>query len=323
MASSRKMSGVEDGLKKMREQMVAEVERRFEDDMEYFDADGTYLGKKSRSDIHKNGNWHMAVQTFIVRKGARGQLQVLSQHRRIVDIAKSKWDHSTAVQMTPEDARDPLKGIRRGLEVELGIGDENIKQLRLVSDSITMRSSRKYGDEADDLYNREFVFVTVAELKDDTNIRPDPIKIDKVRWVDWDELVPAVLADAAHYTKNLRHNFVNTALAEHIRRYACRILGIKDGGPEPEARLIGSAFYSPPNNEDHALSVFADGKAAVEHLTASGRIEREYLKDEKHDVIDGLLQQPNLLPRYLYDKGMFGIDPKMIPAPDNTSDGRN
>ena len=323
MVSSKKMSGAEEGLKKMRGQMVAEVERRFEETMEYFDADGNYLGKKSRSDIHRNGNWHMAVQTFIVRKGASGQLQVLSQHRRIVDIAKSKWDHSTAVQMLPEDARDPLKGIRRGLEVELGIGEDNIKQLHLVSDGITMRSSRKYGDEADDLYNREFVFVTIAELKDDTEIRPDPVKIDKIKWIDWDELVPAVLADAARYTKNLRHNFVNTALAGHIKRSASRVLGIDDKSPGPEDRLTGSAFYSPPNNEDLALSVFASGRAAIEHLTASGRIEREYLKDEERDVVDGLLKQPNLLPRYAYDKGIFDIDPKMIPAPDDARDGRS
>ena len=315
MVSSHRMSNVEDGLKKMREQMVAEIEQSFEDDMEYFDVDGNYLGKKSRSDIHKNGNWHMAVQAFIIRKGASAQLQVLSQHRRVVDIAKKKWDHSVAVQMLPNDERDSLKGIRRGLEIELGISKENIKQIHPVSDGITMRSSRKYGDEVEDLYNREFVFVTIVELKDGTEIRPNPIKIDKIKWIDWDELVPAVLADAAHYTKNLRHGFVNTSLAKHIKRFASRILGIKDKGPGLKDKLIGSAFYSPPNNEDLALSIFTGGQVAVEHLTASGKIERKYLKDEDRDVIDGLLKQPNLLPQYLYDKGIFDIDPEMIPTP--------
>lgn len=323
MVSSHRMSNVEDGLKKMHGQMVAEAEQRFEDDMEYFDIDGNYLGKKSRLDIHRKGDWHMAVQTFIVRKGVSEQLQVLSQHRRVVDIAKGKWDHSTAVQMLPEDERDSFKGIRRGLEMELGINEENIKQIHLVSDGITMRSSKKYGDEADDLYNREFVFVTIVELKDSTKIQPDPVKIDKIKWIDWDELVPAVLADAAHYTKNLRHNFVNTSLANHIKRFASRILGIKDEGPKLKDQLTGSAFYSPPNNEDLALSIFASGQVAVEHLTASGQIEREYLSDEDRDVIDGLLKQPNLLPQYLYDKGIFDIDPETIPTPDDTQDSRS
>lgn len=313
MVSSRKMSGAEEGLKKMHKQMIAEVERRFEDDMEYFDTDSAYLGTKSRSDIHRNGNWHMAVQTFIVRRGIRGQLQVLSQHRRVVDIAKRKWDHSAAVQMLPEDKRDPLRGIRRGLDMELGIGGESIEQLLLASDGIAMRSSRKYGDEPDDLYNREFVFVTVAELKSGAELRPDPIKMDRIRWVDWNELVPAVLADAAHYTKNLRHNFVNTALAAHIRRIAERALGIKDKSPAPEDRLVGSAYYSPPNNEDLALSVFASGKAAIEHLTASGLIERKEVENEDGGTVNELLKQPNLLPRYVHDKGMFAIDSAMIP----------
>jgi len=30
-----------------------------------------------------------------------------------------------------------------------------------------------------------------------------------------------------------------------------------------------------------------------------------------------------LLPRYAYDKGIFDIDPKMIPAPDDARDGRS
>lgn len=316
MVSSYKMFGVKEGLKRMHEQMITEVEMRFEDKMEYFDVDGNYLGTKSRSNIHRNGNFHMAVQAFIVRKGNQGQLQVLSQHRRIVDIAKSKWDHSTAVQMLPEDKRDPLMGILRGLELELSVGKDSIKQIHLVSDGITMRSSRKYGDEPSDLYNREFVFVTVVELKNDTNIRPNPVKIGGLKWIDWEELVPAVLKDASHFTKNLRHNFVNTALARHIKKFSLKILDIEAESPQSEETLIGSAYYSPPNNEDLALSLFASGKAIIEHLTMAGHIERTSLDSESSDIIDALLKQPNLLPQFLYDKGLFGIKPEMIPAPD-------
>jgi len=314
MVSSRPMSSVENGLKMMHKQMIAEVVRSFEDDLEYFDTEGNYLGKKRRSDIHRSGDWHMAVQAFIVRKGARGQLQVLSQHRRVVDIAKRKWDHSVAVQMLPEDKRDPLTAVRRGLKSELGIDAENIKPMHLVSDGIAMRSSRKYGDEIDDLYNREFVFVVIVELKNMTEIRPNTVKIDGVRWVDWEELVAAAIANPANYTKNLRHNFVNTALANHIQRFSEIILGIKNKKPEPGNRLIGSSYYSPPNNEDLVLSIFANEKFVVEHLTALGSIENQEIKNENRAVIDGLLKQPNLLPQYLYDKNIFSIDQKIIPT---------
>ena len=44
---------------------------------------------------------------------------------------------------------------------------------------------------------------------------------------------------------------------------------------------------------------------------------------EERDVIDGLLKQPNLLSQYLYDKGIFGIDPETIPTPDDTRGGRS
>ena len=131
---------------------------------------------------------------------------------------------------------------------------------------------------------------------------PEIVKRLDVDGIEW--------FNGSNYTKNLRHNFVNTSLAKHIKRFASRILGIKDKDPGLKDELIGSAFYSPPNNEDFALSIFASGQVAVEHLTASGQIEHKYLMDEGRNVIDGLLKEPNLLPQYLRAKGIFDIDPK-------------
>jgi hypothetical protein len=75
---------------------------------------------KPRSEVHRNGDWHRAINVFIFRK-IDNKLETLIQERsQYVDIAQNLIDQSLASQVIKED-KDVKGAFFRGLKEELGI----------------------------------------------------------------------------------------------------------------------------------------------------------------------------------------------------------
>jgi isopentenyldiphosphate isomerase len=260
--------------------------------IEYFSADGKYLGQKRRRLVHTEGKFHLGAQVFIV-KNINNKLYILSQIRNIVDIASIKIDHSAAVQLLPEDKRNPVLAMKRALKQELGIGLKDIQEIKCISNHIDMRVAKQYSDEPKSLYNREFVYTVLAKINDDAKIVLNTDKVKSVSWVEYKSFVSYVLKNPRKCAKNLRNNFVNQHLSDLIYFEGCKMIGI-DIINKPK-KLINSSYYSPANNKDIILSKFSDNTMTIQKLMPNGKIIEKPIESINLEYF----KRPNLLKRFV------------------------
>ena len=87
-----------------------------EEQFEIFRGDGTRLGLMPRSQVHREGQWHRAVQVLVYRSDNRLLLQ---QRSAAKDLHPGCWDTSVGEHLLPGEAY--LDGAVRGLKEELSI----------------------------------------------------------------------------------------------------------------------------------------------------------------------------------------------------------
>ena len=85
---------------------------------ETYDAKGQALGLVPRSEVHRRGLWHRAVNVFLF--DATGALY-LQRRADTKDVAPGLWDLSAAEHLIPGETY--ADGALRGLAEELGVTD--------------------------------------------------------------------------------------------------------------------------------------------------------------------------------------------------------
>lgn len=89
-----------------------------EEEFEIFDTDGTLLGRRPRSQVHREGHWHKSTHVFLFDTRGRLWLQRRVPHK---DICGGLWDYSVGEHLKPGESY--LEAAHRGLEEELGLRD--------------------------------------------------------------------------------------------------------------------------------------------------------------------------------------------------------
>lgn len=82
----------------------------------FYDQHGQKLGVRSRTEVHREGLWHRAVNVLLFRSD--GSL-VVQQRSKDKDVCPGLWDLSVAEHLLPDET--DAQAAVRGLEEELGL----------------------------------------------------------------------------------------------------------------------------------------------------------------------------------------------------------
>jgi isopentenyl-diphosphate Delta-isomerase len=91
---------------------------------ETFDGAGRPAGVVPRSQVHKEGRWHRAVNVFLFRSD--GRLLVQRRHPN-KDVCPGAWDLSVAEHLKPGESYH--EAATRGLREELGVANASLEPL--------------------------------------------------------------------------------------------------------------------------------------------------------------------------------------------------
>jgi len=144
-----------------------------------YDENGNKIGIKERHIVHKNGDWHRAVQLNLIHKN----LLLVQKRSDQVDIAKGLFDQTLATQLIIEDEESDIKALSRGLKEELGL-DINELNIKHISGPKKIINRYKY---VPNLYNREFVSLYQAYFYK-KHLKPISPKITSLFWKPINEI---------------------------------------------------------------------------------------------------------------------------------------
>lgn len=167
------------------------------DDEEVFDIvneNNITIGQKVRKQVHLDGDYHRAVNIFLVNPSRDAILiQLRATSKR---ICPDMWDVSCAEHLQPGE-RYPQAAIR-GLWEELGlvIGGEDIKEVH--GDLLKKCSYPKQHYE-----DNEFIRLYLYQCEQDTPLVLDDTEVQEVAWVPIVDLQRQLALHPQQYTPTL------------------------------------------------------------------------------------------------------------------------
>jgi nicotinic acid mononucleotide adenylyltransferase/isopentenyldiphosphate isomerase len=177
---------------------------------------GHFISYKSREVVHTEGDFHLGVQAYIVRKDEAGQLVVLVQTRsHTVDISKGRNDQSLATQLLAKDKGDLSTALKRGLMEELSISEDEI-EFASIGAPAEFRIHKKY-EEDPLMYNREFIYLYFVKVNR-ADIRSNNPKVAGLEWMEWSAFVQKLKNSPADFAKTARFYVMNPKILEETER---------------------------------------------------------------------------------------------------------
>lgn len=171
-----------------------------------------FINYKDRFYVHKDGDWHMAVQANIIRKNKNGTYDILIQERSSkVDISFNKLDQSLATQMCLFDSFSPELTLKRGLLSELGITNYEFKRF-----PNNMYIVKTYQNQKE-IINRELLYLYIVKI-DKSNIKPITSKIKKIFWMEWKDFIIFFNKNKERFTKTSQFYFSNKRILKNIEK---------------------------------------------------------------------------------------------------------
>ncbi len=161
-----------------------------EEMFEVFDADGSLLGRERRSEVHRRGLWHKAVNVLLFSSDGRLYLQRRAANK---DVWPDAWDVSVGEHLKPGESA--IDGAHRGLEEELGVSGVLLTALGEIT-------SARIDIPALDLHDYEFQQSFRGTY--DGAMRPDPREVAEIRLMDRDSLIAAIALTPERYTPWLK-----------------------------------------------------------------------------------------------------------------------
>lgn len=148
--------------------------------MEYLDvldANGKPTGqKKSRADVHRDGDWHRSVHVWVMN--AKQEL-LMQKRSATTDTSPNLWDISSAGHIS--SGGDPLSSAMKEMQEELG--------LTLVAENFENIGEVTQQKRESTYWNREFNNVYLVRRDVDlAKLRLQKEEVTEVRWVHFKEL---------------------------------------------------------------------------------------------------------------------------------------
>lgn len=181
-----------------------------------------FLFYKERALVHKHGDWHKGIQANIIRRNKTGTFDILIQIRSdVVDIGKSKYDQSLAVQMINLDNLEELNTLKRGLLSELNIKEFNHQKIKT-----NVRIIKLYEDQKG-IVNRELVSLFIISLENIKKLRIMSPKVKELQWIEWKQFIKFFKKNRLLFTKTSQFYFGNNKIIKHIEQASYNFLKIK------------------------------------------------------------------------------------------------
>jgi isopentenyldiphosphate isomerase len=157
---------------------------------------GAFLFNKERFLVHREGDWHTAIQANIIKPNHHGSYDILVQERSAsVDIGGNKYDQSLATQMCSIDNFSTDATLKRGLLSELGI--DNYESTKIPHNMYIVKT---YSDQPE-ILNRELLNLYIVKLNQDQLVSPTTSKIKNLYWMEWNEFLNFFDINKEKFTK--------------------------------------------------------------------------------------------------------------------------
>ena len=156
-----------------------------EEELDVVEPDGTWIGRRTRREVHEQGLWHQVFHCLVVRTGLPARVVLQQRHRSVRSFA-GKLDLSATGHLSAGET--PREGLRE-LTEELGV---QVDPSRLVP-----LGARLLVDDGGEGRNRERVHVHL--LADDRPLdafAPDPQDVEALVELTVHDLL-AVVADTS------------------------------------------------------------------------------------------------------------------------------
>lgn len=143
------------------------------------DENGKLTGKtKPRSQVHKDGDWHKTVHTWILNSKGQVLLQKRSKH---TESFPDYWDISSAGHILA--GHDSLQSALKELSEELGIevALSEIKYIFTDKQSYTIKNGTFINKEYNDVY-------LLKKDIDVSKLKLDPLEVSEVKFIDLKKL---------------------------------------------------------------------------------------------------------------------------------------
>ena len=157
-----------------------------------YDESCNKIGAKDRHSVHRDGNWHRAVQLNLYHNG----LLLMQKRSQQVDIAKTLFDQSLATQLLVSDNENDMSALKRGSREELGI-DIITLDIKYVAGPKKMDKHYEYDPN---LHNREFVSLYQANLPSQKVVASNP-KVDSLFWIPVEKVKRMTIRNPENFTK--------------------------------------------------------------------------------------------------------------------------
>lgn len=157
---------------------------------ETYDADGVALGLVLRSDVHRLGLWHRAVNVLLFDPAGRLYIQRRSAGK---DVWPNAWDVSVGEHLQPGESFEA--GAHRGLAEELSVRGVALTPLGgMVREQIEIPELNVHDCEMQQSFRGDY----------DGPINADPSEVADVRCVSLDDLAREIAARPNDFTPWLR-----------------------------------------------------------------------------------------------------------------------
>jgi isopentenyldiphosphate isomerase len=176
--------------------------------LEVYDSEGQPTGRaRRRSEIHQDGDWHLAFFCWVARPGARGP-EVLLQHRAArKDVWPLRFDASAAGHVRFGES---LQEAAREVREELGFAVD-------LADLIPLGRHRQQHRHTNGLIDREYhALHLLTPGPPDSAYVPDPEEVAGLAWIDADDLLG--LAEGRLASVEVRYRAVDAADDQCIER---------------------------------------------------------------------------------------------------------
>jgi isopentenyldiphosphate isomerase len=166
-----------------------------EEEFDIYDGEGTLLGQAPRSEVHRRGLWHKAVNVLLFSTDGRLYLQRRAAGK---DVWPNAWDVSVGEHLTPGESG--LAGAARGLAEELGVHG-------VLLEPIGGQTQARVDIAALNIHDHEFQRSYRGTY--DGPIVADPAEVAEVMLIDRDTLVRAIERAPENYTPWLRERLTS------------------------------------------------------------------------------------------------------------------
>jgi len=149
--------------------------------------------KKSREEVHKDGDWHQSAHIWILN--SRGELLIQKRSPNKPN-APNMWDSSAGGHVIAGD--EPIESAQREVEEELGIkvDKKDLRYLFIIKRS-SIQNKGKY-------FNNEFenVFLLKKDL-DLAKLHFSKEEITELKFIPWQELKKKIESKDPHFARHI------------------------------------------------------------------------------------------------------------------------